>query len=135
MQRASIGHHLKKLYEDYKGESCVGIFSFDKPALVVRDLELVKRILVKDSEHFVDRLLHMDEDIDPLAAKGLFMVKGQKWKHLRSSLSPTFASGRMKNMFYLVDKCAKDLVEHLGTASAAGKNFITFIFHFLLQLR
>ncbi|PSN51920.1 hypothetical protein C0J52_12806 [Blattella germanica] len=94
----TIGHKLKALYEEYKNEPYVGIYSFDKPSLMVRDLDLVKNVLVKDSQNFQDHLATLDEDLDPLGARGLFTMKGQKWKHMRNGLTPTFTSGKMKQM-------------------------------------
>ncbi|PSN51919.1 hypothetical protein C0J52_12805 [Blattella germanica] len=118
--KLSIGHFLYKLYNDYKGEPYVGIFLIDKPKLVPLDLELIKNVMVKDSHLFVDRSLRIDPELDPISAKGLFMMNGQKWKHMRSHLSPTFTTGKMKNMFYLVENCAKGLDSYLESAIADG---------------
>ena len=122
LQRMTSGHKLKALYEEYKNEPDVGIYSFDKPALMVRDLDLVKNILVKDSQTFLDHLITFDEDLDPLGARGLFLMKGKKWKHMRNGLTPTFTSGKMKQMFYLVEKCAKELDKYLDSATVGGKH-------------
>jgi len=45
--KSGIGNYLQKIYEEHKDKPYVGIFSFDKPSLVIRDLDLVKKILVK----------------------------------------------------------------------------------------
>lgn len=54
----------------------VGKYEFTKPVVVIRDLELVKKITVKDFEHFLDHRNFMDEINEPLFGKNLFSMKG-----------------------------------------------------------
>jgi cytochrome P450 len=99
----------------------VGIFSFDKPSLLIRDLELVKNILVKDFQNFMDRTLSLDDKFDPLLGKSLTVLKGQLWRHLRTNLTPVFTSRKMKKMFYLLDTSGKELADSLEKATSDGK--------------
>jgi len=122
-QKVNIGIHLQHIYEQQSDKPYVGIFSFDKPVLLVRDLELVKNILVKDFQNFIDRVTSFDEKLDPLFSKFLFVIKGQLWRHWRTNLTPAFTSGKMKIMFYLVDTCGKELADYLDSASDYGKEF------------
>jgi len=120
-QKENIGNYLQKVYEEHIDKPYVGIFSFDNPILLVRDLELVKNILVKDFQYFIDRVTSFDEKLDPLSAKTLFVIKGQLWRHWRTNLTPAFTSGKMKMMFYLVDTCGKELADCLDKASVYGE--------------
>jgi cytochrome P450 len=88
---------------------------------LIRDVGLVKNILVKDSQSFMDRVISVDEELDPLLSSSLFVIKGQRWRHLRTNLSPVFTSGKMKKMFYLVDTCGKELADCLHNATFYGK--------------
>jgi hypothetical protein len=108
-QTLYIGQTLKQIYDKHKDKPYVGFFSFDQPSLLVNDPELVKRILVKDAKYFVNRTQTADEQADPLTAKAIFALKDSKWRHIRLGMTPIFTTGKMKKMFYLVDKCAKDL--------------------------
>ena len=77
--------------------------------LMINDLELAKRICIKDFDHFVDRgefglKLDENDEIDKIFMNTFLLVKGDKWKTTRSILSPVFASGKMKLMFPLVKK-------------------------------
>ncbi|XP_069699331.1 cytochrome P450 6j1-like [Periplaneta americana] len=121
LQKVSIGSYLKDIYDDYKGEPYVGIFSMTEPAVVLRDLDLVKNILVKDAETFMNHILDLDEELDPLAARRLLTLRGERWRHMRVNLSPTFTAGKMRKMFYLVDNCGKELVKYVDAEVAEGK--------------
>jgi len=119
-QKVNIGEHLQQIYEQHSDKPYVGIFSFDKPVLLIRDVELVKNILVKDFQYFVDRVISFDEKLDPLLSRTLFVIKGQIWRNWRTNLTPVFTSGKMKKMFYLVDTCGKELADCLEKASNNG---------------
>jgi cytochrome P450 len=119
--KATIGEQLQRIYNEHSDKPYVGIFSFDRPSLLVRDLELVKNILVKDFQNFMDRITSADDKFDPLFGKNLGLLKGQLWRHIRTNLSPVFSSRKMKMMFYLVDFCGKELADYLEKATTVGK--------------
>jgi len=119
--KTTIGEQLQRIYNEHSDKPYVGIFSFDKPSLLVRDVELVKNILVKDFHNFVDRIFSVEERFDPLLGNTLAMLKGQLWRHLRTNMTPVFTSRKMKMMFYLVDTCGKELADCLEKATDDGK--------------
>ena len=45
----------QKLYELMGDEKYAGFVDFSVPDIYVKDLDLIKRVLVKDFDHFVDR--------------------------------------------------------------------------------
>jgi hypothetical protein len=47
----------------------LGYYKLRLPALMVRDPELIKQVLVKDFDSFHDNDLYIDEDTDPLLGK------------------------------------------------------------------
>lgn len=98
-------------HKQAQGHKFVGINVFHKPAILVRDPDLVKRVLVKDFNYFTSRHVGTDPETDPLAANNLFQVSNPMWRILRTKLSPVFTSGKMKQMFYMVDKVGNDLNE------------------------
>lgn len=42
----------------------------------------------------------------------LLNISGNKWKDMRSSLSPAFTSNKMRHMFYLMQQCVDNFVQH-----------------------
>jgi cytochrome P450 family 6 len=123
LQKASIGEKLQGIYNEHSDKPYVGIFSFDKPSLLIRDLDLVKNILVRDFQTFIDHVFTADEKIDPIFGNNLGVLKGQLWRHLRTSLNPAFTPRRMKMMFYLVDACGKELADCLDKTTPNGNIF------------
>lgn len=110
---------LYSFYRDLKTKNAkhFGMYLFAKPVYVPMDLELVKSVLTKDFSNFSDRGVYVNEDEDPLTAH-LFSLEGQKWRNLRAKLSPTFTSGKLKNMFSTLVAAGKQLeveLQKLGT--------------------
>ncbi|KAJ2939829.1 hypothetical protein O0L34_g18023 [Tuta absoluta] len=89
---------LNRIYFKFPEERFVGRFEFTKPLLIVKDLELIKRITIKDFEHFLDHRVFVNTDADPLFGRNLFSMKGQEWKDMRSTLSPAFTSSKIRLM-------------------------------------
>ncbi|KAF2887508.1 hypothetical protein ILUMI_18665 [Ignelater luminosus] len=106
--RVGIGHLLADFYNNYK-TPYFGIYVFNKPYLILRNLELIKDILVKDFNYFPDRTVLCDEKLDSLASKLLFIAKNPEWKFLRSKISQAFSTGKIKNMFPLISAVAKEM--------------------------
>jgi cytochrome P450 family 6 len=119
--KTTIGEQLQRIYNEHSDKPYVGIFTFDKPSLLIRDPELVKNILVKDFQTFMDHIISFDEKFDPLFGNSLPALKGQRWRHLRTKLTPVFTSRKIKMMYFLVDICGKELADCLEKATADGK--------------
>lgn len=76
----------------------VGIYIFFLPKLMIRDLELLRRILIHDFEYFTDRDFHINRETDPFSVN-ISTERGEKWRNLRSVLTPLFTATKLKVMF------------------------------------
>lgn len=81
----------------------VGIHVFNRQGILVKDLELMKQIMIKDFNKFSNRSSRADVHNDILSAANLFFVKNPEWRMIRQKLTPVFTSGKLKQMFHLVD--------------------------------
>jgi cytochrome P450 len=118
--KTSTAEQLQRIYKEHSDKPYVGILTIDKPSLLIRDVELVKNILVNDSQSFIDHMITINEDLEPVISRGLFLLKGQIWRQVRTSLTPVFTSGKIKMMFHLMDICCKQLADYLDNATAEG---------------
>ncbi|XP_065370208.1 probable cytochrome P450 6g2 isoform X1 [Calliphora vicina] len=112
--------HFQSLYNEQgvvggkpKDNPVVGLHVFNKPCLLIRDLDLVKNVLIKDFNQFSNRYSYSDPHSDAVGANTLFFAKNPKWKNIRSKLTPVFASGKIKQMFPLVEEIGRELDKYL----------------------
>ena len=101
-------HVLENIYKELEGEKYGGTYSLTKPSFIFRDPDTIKNVLVKDFSSFHDRVLLLDEELEPLTGN-LFLLSGNRWRNLRVKLTPTFTSGKMKMMLQTVVDCGLEL--------------------------
>ncbi|KAF2888386.1 hypothetical protein ILUMI_17787 [Ignelater luminosus] len=112
MQYRPYHETLKRVYNNFPGMRYAGVYHIFSPMLLIRDPELIKQITVKDFEHFTDHFNSLPINNQPLWEKNLFFLKGDKWREMRSTLSPSFTSSKMKILFGLINDCAKQFVKY-----------------------
>lgn len=106
----------KIFYDDAKstGSPFVGFSdAFSVPSYYITDLDLIKQLLVKDFDHFVNRRRVLNEDSPEVFRKQVVNMEHEEWKGLRSKLSPTFTTGKIRKMFQIFGNSNQRLVEYL----------------------
>lgn len=90
-------------YNFYPNERVFGIYDIGgRPSYILRDLELIKQVGIKDFDHFTNHTFHMTAKAEPIFGRSLFMMRDQRWRDMRSTLSPAFTGKKMKLMFQLL---------------------------------
>lgn len=104
-----------KAYNEFKrrGELHGGLYLLTQPVYMPVDLQLVKLVLSGDYEYFHGHGFKVNEQKDPLLAH-LFNLDGEQWKFMRTILTPTFTSGKMRVMFNTLLDCTHPLVDHIS---------------------
>lgn len=110
----NITQQFDALYRKNKGQNAIlGVVVVVRPVLLLIDLELVRRVFIKDFQYFKNRGMFYNAKDDPLSAN-LFTLEYEKSSLLRSKLSSTFSSGKMKFMFPTIVAIANKLVDWIN---------------------
>lgn len=111
---------VRKIYDEFKGKDVIaGMFTLASPSLIVTDIELAKLITVKDFDHFSERGFLVNEENEPLTGN-LASIGGEKWRFLRTKLSPALTSGKIKMMFNTIAEKGDAFIQAVETASKKG---------------
>ena len=87
--------------------------------LVLRDPAMIKQIMIRDFDHFVNRIHDVQQD--RLLNKSVLLLRDQKWRDMRTMLSPIYTSSKMKYMYGLLADCVEDFVKFYSEkAKSAG---------------
>uniref|UniRef100_A0A1B0CAG6 Cytochrome n=1 Tax=Lutzomyia longipalpis TaxID=7200 RepID=A0A1B0CAG6_LUTLO len=97
-----------------------GYFELRNPSFLIRDPELIKNLVVKDCETFLDHRLDSKHCSDLLFSRSLVKLSGTEWKDMRSTLSPAFTGSKLRTMFMFMTECCNSSVQYLEE-SANGK--------------
>ncbi|KAJ8718432.1 hypothetical protein PYW08_002669 [Mythimna loreyi] len=127
LRKKHLGLVIQEIYDMYPEEKVVGIYRMTSPCLLIRDLDILKHVLIKDFEAFTDRGIPFGNDG---LGQNLFTADGETWAALRDRFTPIFTSGKLKNMFYLMHERADTFVNYIG---AECKKQHEFEVHSLLQ--
>jgi cytochrome P450 family 9 len=66
--------------------------------------------------------MQLDENVDRLFSRSLFIMRDQRWRDMRATLSPAFTGSKMRLMFQLVMEVANDNMAYLK--SQMTNNFV-----------
>ncbi|XP_030645783.1 cytochrome P450 3A30 isoform X2 [Chanos chanos] len=90
-----------------------GIFDGRLPTLMVADTEMIKTIMVKECYTCFTNRRESNTDLSGPLADGIMNVKDEVWRRIRSTISPLFTSGQLKQIFPVVEQYANRLIDHL----------------------
>ncbi|XP_009991983.1 PREDICTED: cytochrome P450 3A12-like [Chaetura pelagica] len=88
-----------------------GIYDGRQPVMAVLDPTLIKTILVKECYGiFTNR---RNFGLNGILESALNVAEDDQWKRIRTVLSPTFTSGRLKEMFHIINLYGEKLVKNI----------------------
>nr|ARA91605.1 cytochrome P450 monooxygenase [Pieris rapae] len=96
-------------YWKYPEEKVVGFYRSTKPEIVLRDPQLIKKVLTSDFYHFYPRGLNTHKMVVEPMLRNLFFADGDLWRLLRQRLTPAFTTGKLRAMFPLIVERAERL--------------------------
>ncbi|XP_017389148.2 cytochrome P450 3A5 isoform X1 [Cebus imitator] len=96
-----------------------GSYDGQRPVLAITDPDMIKAVLVKECYSvFTNR-----RPFGPvgLMKSAISLSQDDEWKRIRSLLSPTFTSGKLKEMFPIIAQYGDVLVRNLRREAEKGK--------------
>ena len=120
LQKLHIAELVKSVYDEFKSEPVIGLYSESSPVLIVRDRDLLKDVLVGNFNIFADRGIKKNIEKDPIS-ENLTSLNYQKWKALRSKLSPTFTLGKLKEKFLSIVDCSTNFEKYVEKIALKGE--------------
>lgn len=76
---------------------------------------------MKDADHFIDHMPLMDRETNDLFGNCMIFLRGDKWRDMRSTLSPAFTGSKMRLMFKLMAECSEQMSAHFAQRSKRGE--------------
>ncbi|NXW89758.1 CP3AL protein, partial [Alopecoenas beccarii] len=88
-----------------------GIYDGRQPVLAVTDPQIIKTVLVKEFYSTFTNRRRLD--LAGTLKDAVSIAENEQWKRLRTVLSPTFTSGKLKEMFPIMKQYGEYLVKNL----------------------
>ncbi|XP_063706633.1 probable cytochrome P450 9f2 [Culicoides brevitarsis] len=121
MMHKSIPDWLLEVMHQFRTHRFFGIYGVMGPTFVLQDPDLIKQICVKDFDNFTNHPNMLSTSHDELLSNALNILRDQKWKDMRSTLSPAFTGSKMRMMFDLIRECADDFVSYCNSKVNSDK--------------
>ncbi|KAJ8284102.1 hypothetical protein COCON_G00029520 [Conger conger] len=97
-----------------------GFYDGRQPVLAIMDLGMIKTILIKECYSiFTNR---RNFRLNGPLYDAITVVEDDEWKRIRSVLSPSFTSGRLKEMFTIMKQHSNNLIKSIQKTSDSGKS-------------
>lgn len=92
------------------------------PALAITDSELIKSVMIKDFQYFVNRrkVISSEEHTN----KSLFNLESDDWRRVRHISSPAFTTNKLRGMNNLMIHCISKLSSYFENISKVGSGII-----------
>ncbi|XP_076416767.1 cytochrome P450 3A4-like isoform X2 [Peromyscus maniculatus bairdii] len=97
-----------------------GLYNGLLPVLVITEPDMIKNMLVKEfysiftNRHFFGPLGFMK--------KSITTSENEEWKRIRSLMTPAFSSGKLKEMFHIIQEYGDVMVKNMSREVEKGKS-------------
>jgi cytochrome P450 family 9 len=92
---------------------------------MIADPDLIKKIMIRDFDHFVNRDANENNLIgDKYFGRSVLQLRDHKWKEMRQLLSPIYTTSKLKMMFNLMLESAEEFSNNLKEKSKMNNDVI-----------
>ncbi|KAH8401474.1 hypothetical protein KR009_005747, partial [Drosophila setifemur] len=126
--KLSIDQHLR-----LKENKVYGVYNLRDPLYYLADPELIRQVGIKSFDNFTNHRKGISDGTDDssIISKSLLSLRDRRWKQMRSTLTPTFTSLKIRQMFELIHACNVEAVGYIerqletGNSELELKDFFT----------
>lgn len=102
------------------GRVC-GYYLGRRPVVVVADPDMLRQVMVKEFQKFPNRM-KLRAATKPMT-ESVLMLRNERWKRVRSILTPSFSAAKMKEMVPLINTATETLLNNLKSYAESGESF------------
>ncbi|XP_060779652.1 thromboxane-A synthase [Neoarius graeffei] len=102
------------------GRIC-GYYLARQPVVVIADPDMLRQVMVKEFHNFPNRM-RLRMATKPMT-DSLLMLRDEQWKRVRSILTPSFSTAKMKQMVPLIHEATETLLNNLKVYAESGESF------------
>nr|XP_033323895.1 cytochrome P450 9e2-like [Megalopta genalis] len=113
LRKKPLADLIKRTYYLNPEAKYVGFYEFSTPIIVLRDVDLIKRVAIKNMESFGEHRPFISLEVESIFRDMLFVLGGNEWKDVRNKLTPVFTSSKIKGMFVLMTEIASRFADYL----------------------
>ncbi|XP_067687709.1 cytochrome P450 3A13-like isoform X2 [Haliotis asinina] len=108
----SFFHKFNEWNRQY-GDVC-GIYIGRTPSYIISDLDILKEVFVKSFNTFRNRVKF---SLVPFPLNlGVFFLDDEHWRRVRSIITPSFSSGKLRKMCAAINDCSRTLTANFSKA-------------------
>ncbi|XP_050037602.1 cytochrome P450 3A12-like isoform X2 [Dermacentor andersoni] len=94
----------------------VGFYNGAHPFIIVKDLELIKKVQINDFNNFTSRgMMSGFARTHPILTQSVTHAEGDHWKKMRSLITPAFTTSNMKKMMSHMDDTTNEFFDIIET--------------------
>ncbi|XP_063548878.1 cytochrome P450 6j1-like [Cydia strobilella] len=101
------------MYKEFPDAPLIGYYMMCVPALMVKDMDIIKTILVSEFSSFNFNGFTVDKNADPVAAAHPFVLKGEEWKSARAQVTPSLSLAKLKGYLPSILKVGDEMVKYV----------------------
>ncbi|XP_031635618.1 cytochrome P450 6B1-like [Contarinia nasturtii] len=105
-------------YKQFSNEPYIGYYKMFKPAVLIRDPDLVKDVMITNFNSFRDNDFALSKKFDPLFATNPFLTRDEEWREGRKMILPAFSQSKIKSMMPVMKGVGTDFIKFLKSYPA-----------------
>ncbi|KAH8346412.1 hypothetical protein KR084_012203 [Drosophila pseudotakahashii] len=125
--------HSVEMHSRLKQHKVYGVYNLRDPLYYLADPELIRQVGIKSFDTFANHRKGISDGPNDTSvmSKSLLSLRDRRWKQMRSTLTPTFTSLKIRQMFELIHYCNVEAVDFLqrqldeGSSELELKDFFT----------